>query len=288
MDKIDLGGKKEYIVERAVYENSSGNTKVLLVKDCLLERRVILKRIGFQDQQQKEVILREIKNQVVLESYTDFTPKIYNTFIDDRTHCIYIEMQHIQGRSLREIINERQSREKDQQWFAEAYDLLYSVCQSMAEVHKLKGFIHRDLKPENIIKKRKDAYIIDFELSGPGMRNREAGTKRYMAPEQRADNRKYQAFQSTDVFALGQIAVELFTGEPLAYGKDLCISLRGNTWKAAKDISDLGDKYYPELGNIITKALAMDPRDRYKNAGALVAALKASKRRVNGKQKKIR
>lgn len=286
MEKINFCGKKDFILEEVLYENPIAHTKVISVKDNELGRNVILKQIFFENEMQKKLILKEIQNQVYLEEYTDFIPRLHNVFIDNKNYSVNIEMQKITGKSLRSIIEENQSRERTKDWYHENYELFSQICRSMDRIHRAKGFVHKDLKPENIIinRSRSAVYIIDFGISGPGM-NKGIGTKKYMAPEQQLRIDKYNVSQATDIYALGQIAIEMFTGETLVYGKELIFNPAGTTWLKEKDISELGIEYYPYLGMIIKRCISMNPKDRYANAGKLNEALRIRKGNHNGRSK---
>lgn len=285
MEKLNLISKKNFILEKIIYENADAHTRVLAARDNELGRTVILKQIDFENEMQRQLILKEVKNQVYLEDYSDFIPRIHNVFIDNNQKTIVIEMQKIVGKSLRNIMIENTSREKNEDWYKENYDLFLQICRSMERIHKANGFVHKDLKPENIIinRTRKAAYIIDFGISGPGMSKR-IGTAQYMAPEQQGRVDKYYVSQATDVYALGQIAIELFRGAPLEYGKELVYNPTGNVWLKEKDISHLGKEFYPRLGEVIKKAISMNPRDRYPNAEKLLDALQIRKGGQNGRR----
>lgn len=285
MERISFSNTKEYVIEKVIYENPNAKTKVMRVRDDRLGRTVILKQIGFDNKMQKDLILREVKNQVVLEAQSDFVPKIHNIILDERTRTITIEMQLVAGTSLRSLIEQKSVLEKKENWYRENYELLVSICRSIDRIHRVKGFVHKDLKPENIIvnRSRNAVYVIDFGISGPGM-NRGVGTPKYMAPEQQVKVDKYNVMQATDVFALGQIAVEMFRGTPLVYGKELVLNPMGDQWLKKVDISNIGSSYYPKLGMVLEKALSMNPSDRFPNAGKMLEALQIRKDGHNGRK----
>lgn len=101
---------------------------------------------------------------------------------------------------------------------ARAFALLRQLCDGLDHAHSL-GLIHRDLKPDNIIvDKDGTARIVDFGIAllreGPDSRLTGAGmilgTPQYMAPEV-AMGRGYD--HRVDLFALGVLCYEMFTGE---------------------------------------------------------------------------
>lgn len=127
---------------------------------------------------------------------------------------------------------------------------------------------------------RNAAYIIDFGTSGPGL-GKGVGTVGYMAPEQNPRFDKYHVCQATDVFALGQIGIEMFTGKVLSVEKDLVFNPlpSENKWKKDSNIDEVINGLCPKLGTVLKKAISMDPQERYPNAIVLYSALKSIKSR---------
>lgn len=290
MQRINLKNKKSYTLEKSLYESDTMGTSVYLVVDSDLNRRVILKKLNYKNEEEKKLVLQEIKTQTVLENYSDFVPKIYNYFDVPDDHCIYIEMQNIEGKSLRNILDEMKMMPKDKEWYDKNYNMLRKICMSMSYIHSCRGFVHKDIKPENIIvNNRRDAvYIIDFGISGPEIMNKGVGTEKYMAPEQRRRVNDHFVTQATDVFSLAQIAIEMFMGEPLLYEEDLIPAHIANKWEKFRDITDIGGTFYPQLGKILEKALALNPVERYKDARAFYGALNIRKRSDNARYKSER
>ena len=265
---------EKYFVGEILYENDKTNTVIIEARDKKLNRDVILKQIKYEDERKKEIILKEIKSQIVLERYSDHIPLVHNVFVNEREHKISIEMTKIEGVSLRKKINDAMAfPNKDLNWYKNQLKTLIMICSTMANLHRYDMFVHKDLKPENTIinKAKQAAYIIDFGISGPG--NNKVGTPDYMAPEQQKNIRNIFVCQATDVYALGQIGIELFTGSVLKFGKDLVYSPNSQTWIKEKDISNIGGSFYPKLGAILKKSIALDPKERYLNAKALESDL---------------
>jgi len=279
MESISKSVSKDYVIEKKIYENPDAKTSVYEARDMVLNRTVILKSIGFENNEARKGIIREVCNQVLIEKYSDFVPRIYNMFEDRKESLIWIEMQQIPGRRLRDIMEENAKTAKTKFWYDNVYDLLCDICKSVSYIHKAEKFVHKDLKPENIIvnRSRKCVYIVDFGISGPWM-NKGIGTEKYMAPEQRSQVDRYYVSQATDVFALGQIAYEMFAGKTLVYGKDLIYNPTGNEWLKMSGVEEADNPYYPNLKDIIIKCIAMDPKKRYRNAGDIFSELQKYRR----------
>ncbi len=273
MERIDFSVSKKYTIEKEIYRNDEANTRVLRASDDSLGRTVIIKEIGYKDELQKKLILNEIRNLTLLEQYTDYIPYIYNVFLDHKK--ILIEMREIKGASLREYINESKGdSNKDKFWYDERYTIYLQICKVLAEIHKKSGFVHKDIKPENIVinRKRKESYIIDFGISGPGF-GKGVGTEAYMAPEQR-QGYKENLGQPSDVFSLALVGIELFSGACPIFGKDFILNPVTKEWSDLPELGNIGGQWYPKLGEIFLRAVSAKPKDRYPNAEKMYEALK--------------
>ena len=284
MNKIEFTNAKSFRIEQTVHTNEEAGTSVYIAIDNDLNRRVILKVMRFEDKEQKRIILEEISNQVALEQHSDFAPKIYNYFVDNKESKIIIEMQHVEGKSLRAILESRHNLRKDKVWYDKAYNLLLDIAKAVSYIHGLRGFVHKDLKPENIIvvSKRNSVYILDYGISGLALADKGTGTARYMAPEQISGANNNFVYQATDVYALGQIALELFGIEPVEYGVDVLPDRSGSSWLTFKDISSIGGGFYPGLFKVISKALSLNPKDRYMDSRAFYEALNRERKSGHG------
>ncbi|MBQ8477229.1 MAG: hypothetical protein IJ505_01915 [Succinivibrio sp.] len=74
---------EKYFVGEILYENDKTNTVIIDAKDKKLNRDVILKQVKYNDDRQKELILKEIKSQIALERYSDHIPKVHNIFVNE-------------------------------------------------------------------------------------------------------------------------------------------------------------------------------------------------------------
>jgi eukaryotic-like serine/threonine-protein kinase len=130
--------------------------------------------------------------------------------------CVYIVMELLEGRTLREILTREGVMET-----ARAISIMLQVSDAVAAAHDA-GIIHRDLKPSNIlvtqsadqpaIVKVLDFGIAKFTGDEDGtlvQANSVIGTPRYMSPEQ---YNGYELTPATDVYSLGVILYEMLTG----------------------------------------------------------------------------
>jgi serine/threonine-protein kinase len=151
-------------------------------------------------------------------------------------------------------------------------ELARQLCSGLGAAHDA-GMVHRDLKPANImLDGRGRARITDFGLSGlaEDFRGDEnAGTPAYMAPEQL---RGGTATTATDIYALGLVLYEIFTGERPFEGrnvKDLINRQHSEIRPPSTRIRDID----PLIERAILRCLARQPADRPKSAYEVAAAL---------------
>ncbi|WP_372371610.1 serine/threonine-protein kinase [Candidatus Uabimicrobium sp. HlEnr_7] len=136
-----------------------------------------------------------------------------------------------------------------------------------------EGVIHRDLKPANImVDKNNIAKVMDFGLAKTGavqesisQTGGQMGTPLYMAPEQ-VEGSKIGKY--TDVYALGIILFEILTGD-VPFGGDTHYNIFFQILNTSPEFPK-NLKINNNLKLICFKALAKNPKDRYKNAEELV------------------
>ena len=164
--------------------------------------------------------------------------------------------------------------------------LMRQVCDALAFAHE-QQIVHRDLKPENIFVVpgeggKLKAVVTDFGLAKerraePGIAKLTAtgiilGTPEFMSPEQ---IRGKPLDGRSDIYALGLVAYELFTGRLPFEGKsaqDLMIArLRGQPLPLRKARADL--TFAPEFEKALMKAIEAEPNDRYQTAREFGEAL---------------
>jgi polar amino acid transport system substrate-binding protein len=224
-----------------------------------LDRVVALKVLspGLQDDPEfAERFAREARALARLQH-----PHVVTVFDSGQVGDVYyLLMEYVDGVSLRESL---QNGSLDP---ALALRIVSQSCDALQYAHDA-GVVHRDVKPENVLLTHDgEVKIADFGLAkllaeeGRAFRltseHRVMGTRHYMAPEQqesplRVDHR-------ADIYSLGVVFYELLTGEvPVG-------SFAPPSRKAAVS---------PRLDEVVLKALARDPGQRYPFAGDLKAAL---------------
>ena len=152
-------------------------------------------------------------------------------------------------------------------------EIARQLCASLEAAHA-EGVLHRDLKPAHVmLDGRGRAKITDFGRAGAteGIAGHEAraGTPQYMAPEQLAGG---ALSKQTDLYALGLVLYELFTGKrAFEAGQiaDLARLQQSTPTSPSAHVSNLD----PSIERAILRCLAPNPADRPSSAAALAAAL---------------
>jgi serine/threonine-protein kinase len=137
--------------------------------------------------------------------------------------------------------------------------------------------VHRDVKPANVILTSEGgARLVDFGLAkhiAPELartlthEGALVGTLAYMAPEQLAGG---AVDARADIWALGVLIYEMVAGRKPFTSSSLTGVLTAHITEAPKPPIDLRPEIGREINAIVLKCLEKDPKDRYKDAGALL------------------
>jgi serine/threonine-protein kinase len=180
----------------------------------------------------------------------------------------FISMEFVDGEDLASLLRRIGRLPEDK-----AIEVARQLCAGLAAAHE-EGVLHRDLKPANVmIDGRGRAKITDFGLAGAtaGISGREArvGTPQYMAPEQ-FDGRELTV--QTDLYSLGLVLYELFTGKRAFDGGDvldLALKRTSTPTSPAAHVSGLS----PIVERAIMRCVQPDPAQRPSSASSLAASL---------------
>ncbi len=185
----------------------------------------------------------------------------------------YIAMEFLQGRELRDILDDEKLLPVDQ-----VLDIVAQVALGLAYAHE-HDIIHRDVKPSNIMVLRDGhAKITDFgiaRMSSAAVRTQTGmvlGSPKYMSPEQvmgKLTDRR------SDIFSLGVMLYEMLTGTPPFLGENVNAIMYQTLNAIPQPPSSLNSAVPDMLNFIVAKALAKDIDDRYQNARDLANDLRA-------------
>lgn len=236
-----------------------GMATVFLARDPFMKRKVAIKVMAYRltgDAMFEQQFKREAMFIAGLEH-----PSIVPLF-DAGMHRVqpFIVMRYMSGGSLQDRLRSSSLAT------GELATIVARVAAGLDAAHA-RGTVHRDVKPSNILfDNYGEAFLADFGLATNLRRAREelgkerAGTPGFMSPEQIADA---ELDGRTDVYALGATIFRALTGHA---PED---SMGPNA--PAPDLRALQPDLKPGWQDIVARAMAPDPADRYPTAGALAA-----------------
>ena len=252
-----------------------GMATVYLATDPRLDRTVAVKVMRpalAEDPDFVDRFAREARSAARLSSAD--VVAVHDQGTDAETGTAYLVMEHVAGRTLRDVVVEHGALPP-----ARALDLLEPVLRALAAAHSA-GLVHRDVKPENVLLGDDGRVkVADFGLARAiesstltATTGLLIGTVAYLAPEQiehgRADTR-------TDVYAAGILLFELLTGAPpFVSDSPLSVVFR-HVHEDVPAPGSLVEGLPAALDELVVRATRRDPSARPVDAGAFLAELRA-------------
>ncbi|HYI14425.1 MAG TPA: protein kinase, partial [Thermomicrobiales bacterium] len=199
--------------------------------------------------------------------------EIYDT--GERDGFYYIARGLVDGRSLRQLLDERRPA------FGESVRIARQIAEALDHAHE-RGVIHRDLNPGGIIiDRRGQVTVVDFGIAGAvedlipvtGDTTTMSSwfeTPAYVAPEQATGQ---PAVPASDIYALGAIVYEMLTGEPPFSGADPQELLASLLRETPPLPSERNPALPDGVDDVIMRALAKSPTDRYPLAADFISEL---------------
>jgi uncharacterized protein YneF (UPF0154 family)/predicted Ser/Thr protein kinase len=181
----------------------------------------------------------------------------------------FLTMEYIDGEDLASLLKRIGNLHG-----TKALDVAKQLCAGLAAAHD-KGVLHRDLKPANVmIDGRGRVRITDFGLAVAAGEeipdNDVSGTPPYMAPEQFAGK---GASIRSDIYALGLIFYEIFTGRRAFEAKNLAELRSMKETSSPKAPSEIARDIDPIVERVILRCIEKDPRQRPASAAHVASAL---------------
>jgi serine/threonine-protein kinase len=245
-----------------------GMGEVYRADDLKLAQPVALKFLPEaleRDPQRLERFLNEVR--VALRVSHSNVCRVYDVGEADGRH--FISMEYVDGEDLASLLRRIGRFPQDR-----AARVARQLCAGLAAAHD-RGVLHRDLKPANVmIDGEGQVKITDFGLSSMVERiegaEARAGTPAYMSPEQ-LDGR--EATQLSDIYALGLVLYELFTGERAFGGDSPAEVARQRTTSTPESMTSRVDGLDPAVERIVDRCLQANPASRPAGALQVAAAL---------------
>ncbi|MGQ0766688.1 MAG: protein kinase domain-containing protein [Gemmatimonadota bacterium] len=272
-DRLQRALGDDYRLER---ELAGGMSRVFVAEETRLGRRVVVKvlppeLVGGVNGGRFE---REIRVAARLQ-HPHIVPLLSAGTQGD---LVWYLMPWIDGESLRARLDRDGELPLD-----EATRLLGEVVDGLAYAHS-SGVVHRDIKPANILLSGGHAIIADFgvaravnEATGDSRLTSTGvalGTPAYMAPEQIAADVTIDS--RADIYAVGALAFELFTGLVPFRGATTQAILAAHMTQPAPSTRTIRGSIPAALDAVILKCLEKRPADRWQTAKELLNELKAT------------
>ena len=255
--KID----NRYEVIRLLGEGGMAN--VYLGEDTVLNRKVAIKVLR-GDLANDEKFLRRFQREA-LSAASLSHPNIVEMYdVGEDSGNFYIVMEYIEGKNLKQLIRKRGTLTVN-----EVIDIMLQLTEGIAHAHE-KYLIHRDLKPQNILMLDNGLVkITDFGIatalnnSQLTQTNSVMGSVHYLPPEQATG--KEPSIKS-DIYSLGIMMYELITGSLPFKGENAVEIALKQMKEKIPSIRALKPNVPQSIENIVLKACAKNPKNRYNDA----------------------
>jgi eukaryotic-like serine/threonine-protein kinase len=188
---------------------------------------------------------------------------------------LYYVMPYVRGESLRATLERRGRLPSD-----EAIGLAHDIASALDYAHA-HGVIHRDIKPENILIHEGEAMVMDFGIARALSRSSSdtltgtgfvVGTPAYMSPEQALGSSALD--RRTDIYSLGCVVFEMLVGSPPFVAANMAFGRGKRFLDTVPRVRQVLPEAPVAVDEALARALAPDPEDRFRSAGAFAEALR--------------
>lgn len=271
-----------YQIIKSIGEGGMAN--VYLAYDTILDRNVAVKLLR-GDLASDEKFVHRFQREALSASSLNH-PNIVEVYdVGEDNGSYYIVMEYIEGRHLKDLIKKRGKLTT-----SEVIDIMLQITDGMSMAHDAY-IIHRDIKPQNImILENGLVKITDFGIAMAmnatqlTQTNSVMGSVHYIPPEQASG--KGSSLQS-DIYSMGIVMYELLTGK-LPFRGDNAVEIALKHLKEAMpNIKDELPTLPQSIENIILKATAKNPKNRYADAKEMHEDLKTCMSDARAKETKI-
>ena len=258
-----------YRIIRSLGEGGMAN--VYLAHDMVLDQDVSVKLLRLDLRDDPSTKRRFHREAMAATQLND--PHIVGIYDVGEDHGLqYMVMQYVKGTDLKAYIKKHYPIPLPQ-----VIDIMEQVLSAVATAHA-HGIIHRDLKPQNIlIDENKNVKITDFGIAvavsqdSLTQTNTLMGSVHYLSPEQA---RGSIATKQSDIYSLGIILFELLTGK-VPFEGETAVSIALKHFREEIPSVREQNKEIPQaLENVIIKATAKEPAERYSSVNEMAADLK--------------
>ncbi len=258
---------------------SGGMSTVYRAVDRVLERTVAVKVLAEHLSDDEKFVARFRREALAVAKLVHPNiVQVYDTGVDAGRH--FIVMEYVEGRSGAQLLQRDGALEP-----SVAVEIAAQACAGLEYAHRM-GIIHRDVKPGNLMviggpaggPPEMTVKLADFGIARAAEQTRltqvgsVVGTAAYLSPEQ---SRGEEATPISDVYSLGVVTYQLLTARLPYEGNSLAeLAIRRENERPLPPTSYVKD--IPDaLSKAVLRALENEPEDRYVDALAYGAALRA-------------
>ncbi|QVI37652.1 Stk1 family PASTA domain-containing Ser/Thr kinase [Lacticaseibacillus casei] len=247
-----------------------GMANVYLVHDLILDRDVAVKVLRLDLQNDPDTVRRFQREAMATSELVH--PNIVSIYDVGESHGQqFLVMEYVKGSDLKHYIVEHFPIP-----YQRVVDMMEEILSAVQTAHD-HNIIHRDLKPQNIlIDANGHAKITDFGIAvalsenSMTMTNSLLGSVHYLSPEQA---RGSMPTRQSDIYALGIILFEMLTGS-VPFEGDSAVSIALKHFQEEVPSVRAFDPHIPQaLENVVFKATAKNPANRYTSAEAMASDL---------------
>lgn len=258
-----------------------GMANVYLANDNILERKVAIKVLR-GDLSTDEKFIRRFKREALSVSNLSH-PNIVEVYdVGEEDGNYYIVMEYIEGKTLKQLLQKRGALT-----LTEVIDIMSQLTDGLSHAHEAY-IIHRDIKPQNImIEDNGLIKITDFGIAMAlnstqlTQTNSVMGSVHYLPPEQA--NGKGSTIKS-DIYSLGILMYELLTGS-VPFKGDTAVEIALKHMKEKIPSIRKQNPTIPQsVENIVLKATAKNPKNRYDSVREMHSDLVTALERDNEKR----
>ncbi|HEY6138438.1 MAG TPA: protein kinase [Thermoanaerobaculia bacterium] len=242
--------------------------------DTQLDETVAIKTLPGDVMQKSPEDLERFKREIRLARKITHRNVLRTYDYGEAEGVYFISMEYVRGYTLAELLEEAQ----DHRMAARAaMGLSRQICRGLQAAHE-QGIIHRDIKPQNVLIDHKgEVKLMDFGIArmaeakeGMTQAGLIVGTPHYMSPEQVQGQ---QLDARSDVYSMGVMLYEILGGAKPFTSSSLTGVLTAHITETPKPLIELRPEIGRAVDAMVMRCLAKNPKDRYADAGALLADL---------------
>jgi tRNA A-37 threonylcarbamoyl transferase component Bud32 len=242
--------------------------------------------LGWQEDLHRSVAIKELAPQMVADPafLQQFRYEAQIMAQLDHPNCVkvfdfleiegraFLVSEYVEGATLKKVIQTSGRLAPEQ-----SLGVLKGALNGLGYAHSL-GLVHRDVKPDNIIADPQGvSKLADFGqayfAAGPGAAGGLTGSPLYMSPEQASGG---VVDYRSDLYSAGAVLYEFLTGRPPFVGDTAVATMRQHLTEPIPDPRQYNSNLPAAAAEVLNRALAKDPAQRFQSAGEMLAALETA------------